>query len=68
MMHQEDMLMQKRKEQEGVLAFIKRVQAPKDLQHDIEQFYSSDNEKNQNRTDDLIDDMPYFIKVKMTPS
>jgi hypothetical protein len=26
MMHQEDMLMQKRKEEEGVLAFIKRVQ------------------------------------------
>ena len=40
-------------------------QAPEALQLDIEQFYSSDTDGNQNRSDDLIEDMPYFIKVKI---
>ena len=35
------------------------------MQQDIEQFYSSDTDRDGGRSDDLLDNMPYYIKVKI---
>ena len=64
MMHQEDILMQRRKDQEQVQAFIKRAKAPESLKADIEQFYATDTDGDRNNTEDLMHDMPYYMKVR----
>ena len=46
-------------------AFIKRAKAPDHLKADIEQFYQSDTDTSSSRTEDIMQDMPYYLKVKI---
>jgi hypothetical protein len=47
-----------------VAAFIARAKAPAHLKADIEQFYTSDTDVDRNRSDALLEEMPYNLKVK----
>jgi hypothetical protein len=48
-----------------VAAFIARAKAPARLKADIEQFYATDTDVDQKRTDDLIEEMPYYMRVSI---
>ena len=47
------------------MAFIEKARAPDDLSQDIKQFYASETSMDSSRTDDLLEHMPYYIRVKI---